>query len=78
MAKGERSCMGRKMIHNSPPKHPEQTDPYAQMDKDLEKALQGGPSTLKQARDAMKPAQRESPKPAQGLMDYLKKFGGSK
>ena len=74
----KKSVMGRKMIHHSPPKHPESTDPYAQMDKDLEKALQGYPSTMKQAREAMKPAQVESPKPAQSLMDYIKKFGGSR
>ena len=76
MAKGERTCMGRKMIHNSPPKHPEQSDPYGQMDRDLEKALQGQPGTLEKARKAVQPMQRESAKPAQGLMDYLKKLGG--
>ena len=70
--------MGRKMIHNSPPKHPEQDDPYARMDRDLERAAQGQPATLEKARKAMQPAQRPSSAPAQGLMDYLKKFGGGK
>ena len=70
--------MGRKMIHNSPPKHPEQSDPYGQMDRDLEKALQGQPGTMEQMRKEMKPMQQESPKPAKGLMDYLRKMGGGK
>lgn len=72
-----RSAMGRKVVHHSPDKHPEQTDPYSQMDKDLEKALrQGGPSNYQQMRERMKPMQKESPKPAQALMEYLKKMGG--
>ena len=72
------SCMGRKVIRHSPPKHPEQDDPYAAMDAMTEKAAKSQPGTLKQAREAMKPAQKESPKPAQGLMDYLRKLGGGK
>lgn len=74
------TAMGRKVIHNSPPKHPEQDDPYAQMDRDLEKALQGtpAPGTLERARKAMQPAQQPSAKPAQAIMDYIKKFGGGK
>jgi hypothetical protein len=77
----ERCCMGRQMIHHSPPKHPEQDDPYAQMDKDLEKATQSKPSNYQQQREQMKPMQQESPKPAQGLMkhlEYLRKLGGGK
>ena len=73
------SCMGRKVIKHSPPKHPEQGDPYAAMDAMTEKAAQNPKAgTLSGARQAVQPLQRESPKPAQGLSDYLKKlYGGS-
>ena len=70
------SCMGRKVVHKSPPKHPEQSDPYVTMDRMTEQAAAGKPSTLKQARDAMKPAQNPSPASSQKLMDYLKRMGG--
>ena len=72
------SCMGRKVIRHSPPKHPEQDDPYAAMDAMTEAATKKKPSTMQQMRQEMKPMQKESPKPAQGLMDYLRKLGGSK
>ena len=72
------SCMGRKVIRHSPPKHPEQDDPYAAMDARTEAATKRQPSTMEQMRKEMKPMQKESPKPAQGLMDYLRKLGGSK
>ena len=72
------SCMGRKVIKHSPPKHPEQGDPYAAMDAMTEKAAKNQPGTMQQMRKEMKPFQQESPKPAQGLSDYLKKlYGGS-
>jgi len=50
------SCMGRKVIRHSPPKHPEQDDPYAAMDAMTEKATKSQPGTLKQAREAMRRA----------------------
>ena len=77
--KGEcKTCMGRKVEYHSPPKHPEQDDPYAAMDAMTEKATKGQPGTLEQMRKEMKPMQRESPKAAQGLYDYIKRFTGSK
>ena len=76
MAKPCKSCMGRKVEYNSPAKHPEQSDPYAAMDLMTEKATQAQPGTMEQMRKTMKPLQRESPKPAQGLMDYIKRLGG--
>ena len=77
MMKGSgRTCMGRAVIHHSPDKHPEQTDPYAAMDAMTEKAAKEQPSTMEQMRKGMKPMQQESPKPAQGLMDYLRRMGG--
>lgn len=79
MAKSSgRSCMGRAVVHHSPDKHPEQTDPYAAMDVMTEKAAKSQPSTMEQMRKGMKPMQQESPKAAQGLMDYLKRMGGGK
>ena len=75
-AKGCRTCMGRKVEYHSPAKHPEQSDPYAAMDLMTEKATQAQPGTMEQMRKTMKPLQRESPKPAQGLMDYIKRLGG--
>ncbi len=73
----DRCCMGRQMIHHSPPKHPEQDDPYATMDRDIEKATQGQPSNYQQMRQQMKPMQKESPKPAKALqekLDYLRRL----
>lgn len=78
MAKVIHTAMGRKVQYNSPPKHPEQGDPYAEIDRMTEQATRANPSTLKGARDVMKPMQKESASPAQGLMQYLKKLGGGK
>ncbi len=73
-----RSVMGRQVIHHSPDKHPEQGDPLVEMDFMTEKAAKEQPSTMEQMRKKMKPMQRESPKPAQGLMDYIKRLGGQR
>jgi hypothetical protein len=70
------SCMGRKVEYHSPPKHPEQGDPYAAMDRMVEQAAGRQPSTLKQARESMKPAQKASSGAAQELQRYLKRLGG--
>ena len=72
------TCMGRKVEYHSPPKHPEQSDPYAAMDAMTEAATKRQPGTMEQMRKEMKPMQQESPKPAKGLMDYLRKMGGGK
>ncbi len=69
-----RSAMGRTVVHHSPDKHPEQNDPYAAMDAMTEKAAKMQPDTMERMRKEMKPMQRESSKPAQGLMDYLKRM----
>ncbi len=72
------SCMGRKVIKHSPPKHPEQDDPYAAMDRMTERAAKSSPGTMEQMRKSMKPMQKESPGPAKSLMEYMKKLGGGK
>jgi len=72
------SCMGRKVIKHSPPKHPEQDDPYATMDRMTEQAARRQPGTMQEMRKSMKPMQKESPAPAKSLMDYMKKLGGMK
>ena len=75
--KGEcKTCMGRRVEYHSPAKHPEQDDPYAAMDALTEAAAKRQPGTYRQQRQEMKPMQRESPKAAQGLMDYIKRLGG--
>ena len=74
-----RSAMGRAVIHHSPDKHPEQGDPPVKtgMDAILQRADEGKTSgTYGGSRKDMMPAQQPSSKPAQGLMDYIKKFGG--
>ncbi len=48
------------------------------MDFMTEKAAKEQPSTMEQMRKKMKPMQREAPKPAQGLMDYIKRLGGQR
>ena len=79
MHKKVMTAMGRKVIHHSPPKHPEQGDAMAEM---LLKADEGRTSgTYGGMRKDMKPAQVESPKPARALdsaLDYLGRLGGKK
>ena len=79
MKSSGRSFMGRMVIHHSPDKHPEQGDPQAKtgMDAILQRADEGKTSgTYGGSRKDMMPTQQPSPKSAQGLMDYINKFGG--
>ncbi len=81
--KFRRSVMGRQVIHHSPDKHPEQTDPMAKQPSEYDLMLQRqdqglGSGTYSGMRKDMKPMQQESPKPARTL-DYLRKMiGGEK
>ena len=78
--KGEcRTCMGRKVEYHSPPKHPEQDDPYAAIDAMTEAAAKRQPGTYREGRQEMKPVQKESPSAAKELGGYLKRlYGGGK
>lgn len=78
MAKVIHTAMGRKVQYNSPPKHPEQGDPYAEIDRMTEEAAKRQPGTYREQRQQMKPMQKESASPARGFMEYLKKLGGGK
>ena len=76
-----RGVMGRKVVHHSPDKHPEQGDPQVQqpdgLDAILQKADRGQTSsTYGGSRKDMMPTQRPSSAPQQGLMDYLRKLTG--
>ncbi len=78
--KFRRSVMGRKVIHHSPDKHPEQMDPVA-MDRQIEEAAKQATGTYSNSRQIMKPMQTDQPRDtgaAGGVMDYLKRLGGSK
>lgn len=76
--------MGRQVIHHSPDKHPEQGDAMNpdQFDKMVEQAAQQSTGTYSNSRQVMKPAQQTLPRDTQqsggGVMDYLKRLGGSK
>lgn len=78
--KFRRSVMGRQVIHHSPDKHPEQSDPLnaAAMDKQTEEAAKMSTGTYSNSRQVMKPAQADMPRDKQtgGVMDYLRKLGG--
>ena len=85
MAKASGRCvMGRQVIHHSPDKHPEQGDQMTpeQMDQMVEQAAKQATGTYSNSRQIMKPAQQTLPRDTQsqggGVMDYLKRLGGSK
>ena len=72
-----KTCMGRKVEYHSPAKHPEQGDPYAEMDKQIEEYTTKGAGSYEQMRKEMKPMQQESPKPAKKMqegLDYLQRL----
>lgn len=74
-----KTVMGRKLIHHSPPKHPEQGDAMAEMLLNADKGLTSG--TYGGARKDTMPIQKEAPKPAKALdsmLDYLGRLGGKK
>lgn len=76
--------MGRQVIHHSPDKHPEQGDPYAEMDRQTEQAAQRQTGTYENARKVMRPMQETMPrdtaeKAAGGTVEYIRGlFGGKK
>ena len=82
MHKKVMTAMGRKVIHHSPPKHPEQGDPQSAHDAMLLKQDEGrGSGTYGGMRKDTMPMQQESPKPAKALdsmIDYLGRLGGKK
>ena len=72
-----RSVMGRKVIHHSPDKHPEQGDQMTpeMMDKMVEESAKRMTGSYSNARQAMKPAQQPMPRDtgtSGGVLDYLK------
>ena len=80
--KANRTVMGRKVIHHSPDKHPEQGD-QSSYDAMLEKFDAGRTSgTYGGMRKDMMPMQKESPKPAKTLdnaLEYMNRMmGGGK
>ncbi len=72
-----KTCMGRKVEYHSPAKWPEQDDPYATLDKQIEEYTTKGAGSYERMRKEMKPMQQESPKPAKKLqenLDYLQRL----
>ena len=81
--KQNRSVMGRKVIHNSPDKHPEQGDAMNDQFNEMMKGFDQGRQspTYGGSRKDLKPLQKPSPEPAkklEGGLEYMRKLGGSK
>lgn len=78
-----RSCMGRAVIHHSPDKHPEQSDPYAEMDRQTEEAAKRSTGTYENSRKVMKPMQSDMPRDTSksiidSTLDYISGLAGGK